>query len=549
MRARVRDRRRWQGWPLPETGRPFVGVAQPFREIRDGLPEATWHRVAAGVRVLVVPGSYFVKMQAEAEGLDQVFLDAGCEWREPGCSMCLGMNPDILAPGERCASTSNRNFEGRQGRGGRVPLKSHRISTGSGWSREVAASGTRTRTSRGGFRAMDQSTASIGQRIRWWRKRRQLSQRTLAELAGRSESWLKKVEAGDRVAENVWVLLALANILKIGLDDLIGGVELPPNGGAPHDPPKGIHAIRRALFSAADRELRDLTALHMRAEAASRARISGRYEDAARVLPELIMDAQAAAAQETPGAWALLGRVCQICLDLLREVGERELALLVADRYVAAAQRSGDELLTAAAKRHLAFALLGVGLLDQAGMVCSDAADRIAPTPSTSVEGWSLWGSLALTSAIVAARTLDACAAWRLLRGAREAGERVGPGRNDYSQAFGPANVGVHEVAAALELGDPVEALRLADPIGVIGVDELPSSRRAALGLFAAQAHSLRRDDGAAVIALVEAEGHCPDRVRYSVKAHEIVRVCLKRERKTLTPGLRDLAVRLGVTV
>jgi 3-isopropylmalate/(R)-2-methylmalate dehydratase large subunit len=76
------------------------------------------------VRALVVPGSRRVKNQAEAEGLDQVFLEAGFEWREPGCSMCLGMNPDILSPGQRCASTSNRNFEGRQGRGGRTHLVS-----------------------------------------------------------------------------------------------------------------------------------------------------------------------------------------------------------------------------------------------------------------------------------------------------------------------------------------------------------------------------------------------------------------------------------------
>ena len=73
---------------------------------------------------MVVPGSGLVKVQAEEEGIDQILLEAGFEWREPGCSMCLGMNPDILAPGERCASTSNRNFEGRQGRGGRTHLMS-----------------------------------------------------------------------------------------------------------------------------------------------------------------------------------------------------------------------------------------------------------------------------------------------------------------------------------------------------------------------------------------------------------------------------------------
>ncbi len=82
------------------------------------------HKVAAGVRMLVVPGSARVRLDAESEGLDKVFLDAGAEWRAAGCSMCLGMNPDQLAPGERSASTSNRNFEGRQGKGGRTHLVS-----------------------------------------------------------------------------------------------------------------------------------------------------------------------------------------------------------------------------------------------------------------------------------------------------------------------------------------------------------------------------------------------------------------------------------------
>jgi 3-isopropylmalate/(R)-2-methylmalate dehydratase large subunit len=80
--------------------------------------------VAEGVVAMVVPGSGLVKDQAEAEGLDEIFRAAGFEWREPGCSMCLAMNPDKLMPGERCASTSNRNFEGRQGRGGRTHLMS-----------------------------------------------------------------------------------------------------------------------------------------------------------------------------------------------------------------------------------------------------------------------------------------------------------------------------------------------------------------------------------------------------------------------------------------
>ena len=81
-------------------------------------------KVAKGVQAMVVPGSQQVKAEAEKLGLDRIFVDAGFEWRESGCSMCLGMNPDILKAGERCASTSNRNFEGRQGKGGRTHLVS-----------------------------------------------------------------------------------------------------------------------------------------------------------------------------------------------------------------------------------------------------------------------------------------------------------------------------------------------------------------------------------------------------------------------------------------
>ncbi len=104
----------------------FIGSCTNSRieDLRAAAKIAEGRQVAPGVRAMVVPGSGLVREQAEAEGLDEVFKAAGFEWREPGCSMCLGMNPDRLKPGERCASTSNRNFEGRQGRGGRTHLVS-----------------------------------------------------------------------------------------------------------------------------------------------------------------------------------------------------------------------------------------------------------------------------------------------------------------------------------------------------------------------------------------------------------------------------------------
>ena len=109
----------------------FIGSCTNSRieDLRAAAGIAEGRQVAAGIRAMVVPGSGLVKEQAEAEGLDKVFTAAGFEWREPGCSMCLAMNSDKLAEGERCASTSNRNFEGRQGRGGRTHLVSPEMAT------------------------------------------------------------------------------------------------------------------------------------------------------------------------------------------------------------------------------------------------------------------------------------------------------------------------------------------------------------------------------------------------------------------------------------
>jgi 3-isopropylmalate/(R)-2-methylmalate dehydratase large subunit len=116
------------GTPIEEIAvdRVFIGSCTNSRleDLRAAARVAKGYRVNPKVRAMVVPGSQAIKQAAEKEGLQRIFLEAGFEWRESGCSMCLGMNPDILQPGERCASTSNRNFEGRQGRGGRTHLVS-----------------------------------------------------------------------------------------------------------------------------------------------------------------------------------------------------------------------------------------------------------------------------------------------------------------------------------------------------------------------------------------------------------------------------------------
>jgi 3-isopropylmalate/(R)-2-methylmalate dehydratase large subunit len=116
------------GMPMTDIAvdRVFIGSCTNSRigDLREAAAVVKGQRVADSVDAMVVPGSGQVKRQAEQEGLDRIFAEAGFSWREAGCSMCLGMNPDTLSPGQRCASTSNRNFEGRQGRGGRTHLVS-----------------------------------------------------------------------------------------------------------------------------------------------------------------------------------------------------------------------------------------------------------------------------------------------------------------------------------------------------------------------------------------------------------------------------------------
>jgi len=119
------------GTPITEIplDRVFIGscVNSRIEDLREAAAMVEGRRIAEAIRAMVVPGSEQVRAAAEAEGLDEVFRSAGFEWRTSGCSMCLGMNPDVLAEGERCASTSNRNYEGRQGKGGRTHLVSPRM--------------------------------------------------------------------------------------------------------------------------------------------------------------------------------------------------------------------------------------------------------------------------------------------------------------------------------------------------------------------------------------------------------------------------------------
>jgi transcriptional regulator with XRE-family HTH domain len=395
-----------------------------------------------------------------------------------------------------------------------------------------------------GLLVMDEHR-SVGERIAYWRRRRGLTQEVLAGLVGRSVPWLSRIERGERTMEKIQDLLALARVLKIPPGDLIGGIELPPNGGDPLEPPRGIHAIRRVLLVPADREPPARPTLRANVQETARLRQAAEYETLGVVLPDVLSSARAAAAAGVPeGSW-WLSVACQMASSLAIITGQFDLAWIAADAGVTAARESEDELLIAVAMRSVAHALHWAGEPDHAAATCSNAADMVAPTDKTPSKGWSVWGALQLAEAINSVRVQNAAHAYRLVRNAHTAARHVGPGRNDYWTEFGPANTAVYETAVALEASDLTEARRIAD---TVDVDELlTAERRARFLIEVARIYVILRDDGAAVAALLEAERYSTEELRYQVVAHELVRVCLKRERRSRTPGLRGLAQRLGV--
>lgn len=399
---------------------------------------------------------------------------------------------------------------------------------------------------------------SVGERIRYWRERRGHSRPVLAGQVGRSASWLEKVERGDRPADNVHVLLRLARVLKVELGDLLGpGAELPPDGGGPQDLPKGLPALRRCLYwpdalveQDRDPERIDLGDLAARIEQATTARHNGQWTRLALLLPDAIGDARALAHQRTGDgqrrAWTLLSHAYRLTSQLCRDLRERDLAWIAADRAVAAAERGDDRIQMALAANAVSKVLLTAGHLDTCRAVGARGVALIEHgLDGAPPEQVSAWGMITLTSSIAAARAYDHGDERELLSRARWAAGLLPGGWIDPVTAFCPTNVAFHEINAAYDSGDPVEALRLTDQTDFGG---LPfPGRQARTWLDVARSHGLRRNDGSAVGVLLEAERVAPERMRYDRSAHDLVAVLLRRERKSATPGLRSLAQRLGV--
>jgi transcriptional regulator with XRE-family HTH domain len=395
---------------------------------------------------------------------------------------------------------------------------------------------------------------ALGRKIAAERRRRGLSQPELARMIGRSVAWVSQVERGVRKVDRMSVLENVAAALDVPLAEL--AAEAPVVAAVAEETPdarglrlilSGAYALRAMLngrrppkastLRAKSRKVWDLT--H-----------AGRYTDLTDLLRGLVPDLEAAAraAPESQRAevYELMATTYQACSAALAKLGEPEAAWIAADRAMTAAERAGNAMLVAAGAFRLVFVFLAAHHYDQAEETSRTAADALQPhADQGDPQAMSLWGALTLQRAVIASRVNDSDAAYDHLERARQVAMRLGDSRNDYNTEFGPANVGLYEIAIAVELGDAGRALRVAATVDTVG---LSAERRARMLIDVARAHGQRRQVNEAAAALRQAEDITPEQVH----GHELVRQLVSDLLTMQVPPsseLRDLARRVGAAL
>ena len=393
---------------------------------------------------------------------------------------------------------------------------------------------------------------ALGRKIAAERRRRGLSQPELARMIDRSVAWVSQVERGARKVDRMSVLETLATALDIPLAEL--AAEAPVVAAVTEETPgaatlrlvlSGVYSLR-ALLNGRHRPAA-MTRLRARTSQAWELTHAGRYAELADLLRGLIPDLETAVRALPEGQRAdaaeLLATAYQACSAALAKVGEPEAAWIAADRAMAAAERTGNPLLIAAGAFRLVFVFLAARHYDQAEETARTTADALAHLAGgDDLQAVSLWGGLTLQRAIIAARLNDPDAAYGHLEQASQAAARMGEGRNDYNTEFGPANVALHEIAVAVELGDAGRALRTAAAIDTSG---LSAERRARMLIDVARAHAQRRQASEAIAALRQAEDITPEQIRAHNQVRQLVSDLMAMQDPP-SSELRDLAERTG---
>lgn len=392
---------------------------------------------------------------------------------------------------------------------------------------------------------------ALGRKIAAERRRRGLSQPELARVIGRSVAWVSQVERGVRKVDRMSVLENVAAALDLPLAEL--AAEAPVVAAMTEEPPdarglrlvlSGAHALRAMLNG---RRTSAVSTLRTRSRKAWDLTHAGRYTELTDLLRNLVPDLETAARMAPESLRAevheLMAATYQACSAALAKLGEPEAAWIAADRAMAAAERAGDPMLVAAGAFRLVFVFLTARHYDQAEETARTAADALEPLADQGdPQAMSLWGALTLQRAVTASRVNDPDAAYRHLERARQIADRLGEGRNDYNTEFGPANVGLYEIAVAVELGDAGRAVRTAATVDTTG---LSAERRARMLIDVARAHAQRRQVTEAVMALRQAEDITPEQVRTHGAVRQLVSDLLTMQDPP-SSELRDLAGRLA---
>ncbi len=398
---------------------------------------------------------------------------------------------------------------------------------------------------------------AAAQRIARARRRRGVSQAVLAGLVGRSESWLSQVERGKRGVDSHSVLVRLAEVLRVDIEEFTGSGHQDETGRCAHPATSLIEQAMRGYGTSGpvhgDDEPgpgEDLDFLRAQARSADQAYQATHYDAAGRILPGMIRGVETAArvtGTASPAACAVRARVYDTTAALLSRVGEPFLAWAAADRAMFAAEQSGDPLLAAASAWRMSYMNTGRKHPQEAlDLAMTAAAALECTTRAPSPERLSLYGALHLAAATAAAASFDRATTQSLLGTAHNIADRTGEA-NHLGTAFGPVNVAIHAISASLKLGDPRtatqtgEALDLAArPAGLVG-------RRTQVSLDLARAYAMTRKDAAAVNLLLAAERLSPQLVRYDLATRD----CPHRTAAPRTPPVDTrtpaLAHRAGV--
>jgi transcriptional regulator with XRE-family HTH domain len=394
----------------------------------------------------------------------------------------------------------------------------------------------------------------MGARIRTYRKRLGLSQETVAHRVGKSRRWLQKVEAGELMVEKLHDVIELADVLHLQPSEL---VDRPVPMAAPAVGGEDVVAPLRAVLLSAPYGGRPAVSVEpsrVRAdfELACRLHGSRRYAELAQVLPGLVAGAEQWLSharddrQLEAASWLLVDVHCMTSA-LCQRLGDPGLAWVAVTLADQVAGRLRLPLQQAVVSRRVVNLLFYEGRYGEAGDGAMAAAETLARSPECP-DQLSARGFLLLKGAVTAARLDDGASAWQVLGEAGRVAARLGSHDADHLwTAFGPANVELHGLDLALNLGNPREALRRADRLdpGRLAVAE----RRARYWIDVSRAYlaESRRDAAASVSALLEAERIDPWEVRHQAVVRVVVRTLLTRERRSATPGLRGLAERVGV--